>query len=136
MGTTTFLALPYFCLTVWLLSAEVINYFSYRATLDGGATYEVRRSLASARNLSLTVLWAVYAVGLLVIGIARRSQVVRLAGLGLLAIPIIKLFVYDVFALELAYRIAAFIGLGVLLVASGYLYQRYREKIRGFLVQR
>jgi len=66
----------------------------------------------------------------------RRSRPVRLAGLGLLSIPIGKVFVYDVFALEQVYRIIAFVGLGLLLIASGYLYQRYRETIRGFIVKK
>ena len=91
--------------------------------------------LRSARNLSLTALWAVYAVILLVVGILRRLRPVRLAALGLLAIPIIKVFVYDVFALEQVYRIIAFVGLGILLIASGYLYQRHRKAIMGFLVK-
>jgi uncharacterized membrane protein len=55
------------------------------------------------------------------------------AGLGLLALPIIKLFVYDVFALEQVYRIIAFVGLGVILLASAYLYQRYSKAIKGFI---
>ncbi|MCH9025436.1 MAG: DUF2339 domain-containing protein [candidate division Zixibacteria bacterium] len=47
----------------------------------------------------------------------------------------IKLFVFDVFALEQEYRVAAFLGLGALLVAGGYLYQRYTSAIRGFLFE-
>ena len=50
--------------------------------------------------------------------------------------PIAKVFVYDVFALERGYRIGAFIGLGVLLMAGGYLYQRYSQAIKGFLVEK
>ena len=33
-------------------------------------------------------------------------------GLGLLAVPIVKLFAYDAFELEQVYRVIAFIGLG------------------------
>ena len=108
--------------SLWILSAEVINYFDSYA-------------LRNAQNLSLTGLWAGYAAIVLVVGMARRSRTVRLWALGLLVIPIAKVFVYDVFALEQAYRIGAFIGLGVLLLASAYLYQRYSQAIRGFLVE-
>ncbi|MFQ5874683.1 MAG: DUF2339 domain-containing protein, partial [Dehalococcoidia bacterium] len=80
--------------------------------------------------------WAFYATIGLVVGIAKRSRPLRLASLGLLAIPIAKVFIYDVFALERAYRIGAFMGLGVLLLAGGYLYQRYGRAIRGFLVEK
>jgi uncharacterized membrane protein len=41
-----------------------------------------------------------------------------------------------VFALERVYRIVAFVGLGILLLVSAYLYQRYSKAIRGFLVKK
>ena len=116
--------------TVWLLSAEVWGYFSGELA---ERTWAAGSALRSARNLSLTGLWAVYAVALLVVGIVRRYRLVRLSALALLGIPIVKVFVYDVFALEQVYRIVAFVGLGVLLLVSAYLYQRYSKSIRGFL---
>jgi uncharacterized membrane protein len=45
-------------------------------------------------------------------------------------------FVYDVFKLATGYRIAAFVGLGVLLIVSGYLYQRYSKIIKGFFIEK
>ncbi|MCJ7744146.1 MAG: DUF2339 domain-containing protein, partial [Dehalococcoidales bacterium] len=98
-------------------------------------TWMTGRALRSAQNLSLTALWAVYAVILLVIGIAKRWRVVRLGALALLAVSIVKVFVYDVWVLERVYRIIAFVGLGVLLLVSAYLYQRYSKAIRGFLLK-
>jgi uncharacterized membrane protein len=124
-------------LTLWLLSAEIINYFdSQLIALAGDGTRAESSSLQNAKNLSLTGLWAFYAVIVLVIGIAKRSRFVRVAGLVLLAVPIIKVFAYDVIALEQVYRIIAFVGLGVLLVISGYLYQRYSKSIKGFFTNK
>jgi uncharacterized membrane protein len=121
--------------SLWLLSFEVWNYIGSQlaALTPAGAA---SNSLRNAQNLSLTALWAVYAVILLVIGIAKRWRAVRLAALGLLVVPIIKVFVYDVFALEQVYRIVAFVGLGLLLLSSAYLYQRYSRAIRGFLTNK
>ena len=110
--------------SLWVLSAEVINYFDSQGGLE------------NAKNLSLTTLWAFYAAIGLVIGIAIRSRPVRVAALALLAVPVAKVFVYDVFTLERVYRIGAFMGLGVLLLAGGYLYQRYSKVIRGFFVEK
>ena len=81
----------------------------------------------------MTLLWAVYAIGVIGVGIVRRSSTVRLAGLALLGIPVLKLFVFDIFLLERGYRVAAFISLGALLMATGLVYQRYSQAIRGFL---
>jgi len=102
--------------TLWLLSAEAIDTFN--------------------TPLALTAVWAIYAVALLVIGLWKQWRLVRLAALGLLVIPIGKVFVYDVFVLKTLYRIIAFVGLGVLLLVSAYLYQRYSKSIRGFIAKK
>lgn len=124
-------------LSLWLLSAEVLNYFgSHIAASLSVRDYEALRSLRSAQSLSLTAVWALYAVILLVVGIVKRWRPVRLGALALLVVAIGKVFVYDVFTLQMAYRIAAFVGLGFLLLASAYLYQRYSKDIKGFLVEK
>jgi len=116
-------------LTLWILSAEII-------TLVESDFVSVPRSYQDdVVSLALSLLWAVYAAVLLVLGMVKGWTRVRQAGLALMAIPVIKLFVFDVFALEQEYRVAAFLGLGALLVAGGYLYQRYTSAIRGFLFE-
>lgn len=119
-------------LTLWLISFEVWD--SYIGAIRS-APFGGRESLRSAQNLSLTAIWAVYAVAGLIIGIWRHWRWVRIGSLILLAIPIIKVFVYDVFKLETSYRIVAFVGLGILLLASAYLYQRYRKVIKGVFTE-
>ena len=111
---------------LWMLSQEVFYYFDSLEERHGGDYF-------SAMHLSLTVLWAVYSMGTIGAGIAAQSSRVRLAGMGLLAIPVAKLFVYDVFLLDLAYRVAAFITLGCMLLGMGLVYQRYGGAVRGFL---
>ena len=111
---------------VWAVSLEVVNYFDGREVVLGVDNF-------SAKHLTLTVLWAVYAVGVIAVGIAKRSSKIRLAGIALLAVPVVKLFVFDVFLLEREYRVAAFVTLGVLLLGTGLAYQRYSRALRGFL---
>jgi uncharacterized membrane protein len=67
----------------------------------------------------------------LIVGIKKHWRYVRIGALSLLVVPIGKVFVYDVFKLEMGYRIGAFVGLGLLLLASAYLYQRYSKVIKG-----
>ena len=114
---------------VWSLSLEVIHYFDY-------TTFAASVDYVSGKHLSLTVLWAVYAIGVIGVGIATRSSKIRLGGMAFLAVPVIKLFVFDVFLLELGYRVAAFITLGVLLLGTGLAYQGYSQAMRGFLFGR
>jgi uncharacterized membrane protein len=88
-----------------------------------------------ARNLALTGAWALYAIISLVVGIIRHWRWLRIGALGLLAITIVKVFAYDVFQLETTYRIIAFVGLGVLLLLSAYLYHRFIKTIKGVLLE-
>ena len=113
-------------LSLWILSVQVV--IAVDLATSSGST------AGNLKSLSLSGLWAIYAAVLVVLGIVRRWRWLRLSGLGLLAVPIVKLFVYDAFSLEREYRVAAFIGLGALLVAGGFLYQRYSRVIRGFLL--
>jgi len=118
--------------TLWLLSFEVWGSFSNALR---AAEVPVKEGLRSAQNLSLTAVWAFYAVIGLVIGIVKRWRYVRLGALVLLLVAIGKVFVFDVFKLELGYRIGAFVGLGILLLVSAYLYQRYSKIIKGVFTE-
>ena len=121
----TFLAVAN-ALSLWILSVQVVMAVDLATTAVGTA--------GNVKSLSLSGLWALYAAVLIVLGIVRRWRWLRLSGLGLLAVPVVKLFIYDAFSLEREYRVAAFIGLGALMVAGGFLYQRYSRVIRGFLL--
>jgi len=111
---------------LWGLTLEAVHYFDARADRLDTDTF-------NAMQLSLTVLWAVYSVGVIGVGIARQSSRIRLAGIALLAVPLVKLFGFDVFLLEREYRVAAFVTLGVLMLGTGLAYQRYSQAVRGFL---
>ncbi len=117
-------------ITLWALSAQVVEGVYFLADDRGRNVYD----LGNIISLSLSGLWTVYAAALIVVGIVRQERWLRLGGLALLAVPVLKLFLYDSFELEQGYRVAAFIGLGVLLLAGGLLYQRYSRQIRGFLL--
>ncbi len=119
--------------SLWILSFEVWHSFESAMISAEPASME---GLRNAQNLSLTAVWAIYAVIGLVIGIMKRWRYVRLGALAFLVFPIIKVFVYDVFKLEMGYRIGAFVGLGLLLLVSAYLYQRYSKVIKGVFIEK
>ena len=115
--------------TLWLLSAEII------ASADS-SLFDLSPDVSdNVASLGLSLLWALYAAALITLGIARRWRWVRLAGLALLAAPVVKLFAFDSRLLEQEYRVIAFLALGLLLVAGGLLYQRYSRAVRGFLFE-
>ena len=113
--------------TLWILSAEIL------ASADS-ALFNLSRSASdNVSILGLTLLWGVYGAGLMLAGVLRRWRWVRVAGLALLIVAVVKLFAYDSQELEQVYRVIAFLALGLILVAGGLLYQRYSHAVRGFL---
>ena len=110
----------------WILSSQTVNFFDYREISTDS-------NLASAKELSLTLIWAVYGLAVIGAGFIMKSSRVRLAGLALLFMPVFKLFLVDIFLLEQVYRVVGFVTLGLLFLAAGLLYNRYNDAIKGIL---
>ena len=78
-----------------------------------------------ARDLATSIAWAVYALVLLVLGVARRSTGLRWASLVLLMITIAKVFLHDLGELRDLYRVASLLGLAISLILVSLAYQRF-----------
>jgi uncharacterized membrane protein len=87
----------------------------------------------SAQTFAVSVLYGIYAVLLVSIGVTRRTAVNRVSGLVLIGFVIIKLYLFDVWQLDRVYRIAAFVALGILLISTSFLYSRYRHVLEALL---
>ena len=86
---------------------------------------------ASPVSVALTiasVALAIYGIGLLAFGVAQRSNLNRLTGLTLIALVVIKLYLYDIWQLSYGFRITAFVLLGALLLAASFVYSRWRAR--------
>ena len=71
-----------------------------------------------------SAVWLVSGLLLLLIGLLRGSRPARIASAGLITLTVLKVFLSDMADLEGVLRAVSFIGLGVVLVAIGWLYQR------------
>ena len=85
-------------------------------------------SLTDAENYAYSLVWLGFAVALFLAGIRLARQYVRYAGLGVMVLVVLKVFLWDMSNLEGLYRIASFVGLGLCLVGIGWLYQRFVHK--------
>ena len=79
-------------------------------------------------HMYISIMWAVYAAVLMVIGFWQRIRTLRYLAIALFALLLVKIFVLDTRAIENVYRIAAFLATGVTLVAVSYIYQFLRKK--------
>jgi uncharacterized membrane protein len=75
----------------------------------------------TAYSLAWAALGAVY----LIVGILRRSTILRWASLGMMMLAICKLFLFDMHDLKDFERVLSFAGLGISLMVLALVYQRF-----------
>ncbi|MGV3659031.1 MAG: DUF2339 domain-containing protein [Prosthecobacter sp.] len=78
-----------------------------------------------ARDMTYSIAWGLFALTLLVLGIWKRNPPTRYAGIGLLAVTLLKLFLHDLATIDSGYRIGALIGVAVIALLASFLYQRF-----------
>jgi uncharacterized membrane protein len=96
-------------------------------------TLEVRRLFhgpilagptSDAEQYCYSTVWLAFGIALLAVGFTLRSQPARLLALGVIALTIAKVFIFDTASISGIYRALSVIGLGVVLLGIGWLYQR------------
>jgi len=102
---------------LWL-NLEILNHF----TLEDHVTW--RFGGLPARDLAMSIAWALYGIALLFAGTWKRITALRWASLALLLLAIAKVFLLDLGDLEGLYRVASLGGLAVSLLAVSIFYQR------------
>ncbi|RWN13370.1 MAG: DUF2339 domain-containing protein [Mesorhizobium sp.] len=80
--------------------------------------------LGQLETYTYSALWLVIGVALLTAGVWLKSQVLRVASAALIAIAVLKVFIFDMSELEGVLRALSFIGLGAVLIGIGLFYQR------------
>jgi len=108
------------------LNFEVRDYF--RPAPGRWLSPTAWRSAETAQAFSYSAVWMFYGGALMVVGFWKRSAFLRWQAIALLALTAGKVFFYDIGALQRGYRIAAFIVLGIILLAVSFFYQRSRVK--------
>ena len=96
-------------------------------------TLEVRRLFhgpilagptSDAEQYMYSTVWLIFGIAVLAIGFFLRSQPARLLALGVIALTIAKVFIVDTASISGIFRALSVIGLGVVLLGIGWLYQR------------
>jgi uncharacterized membrane protein len=105
-------------LTVFLLvNASMLRGFHYWFDME----YRLQTMLSSFRvQTSLSILWAISAVALMIFATKRKLRYVWMTGIGLIVVVVVKLFLVDMSASGSIERIIAFLSVGLLLSLVGY----------------
>jgi uncharacterized membrane protein len=90
-----------------------------------GPTFALRFGTRLGQDLTYTIGWLLFGLGLLAVGIATHSRGARLTALALVAVTACKGFLYDLSRLGGLYRVASFVGLAVALALVSLAIQRF-----------
>jgi uncharacterized membrane protein len=98
-----------------VLIVDTIGVYGYGDTRQSGQAW-------------LSAFWTVTAIGAIIVGLLRRQAAVRLGGLALLLVAIVKVWTYDLAELDELARVLSFVGLGLLLLVGSFAYARIKPE--------
>jgi hypothetical protein len=102
---------------LWLiLSSELINLMDIFGYKD-------------SYKLGLSILWGIYALSLIVLGIYQHKKHLRIGAIALFAFTLVKLFFYDIAELDTISKTIIFVSLGIILLIVSFLYNKYKYLI-------
>ncbi|WP_458626722.1 DUF2339 domain-containing protein [Winogradskyella sp. PC D3.3] len=101
---------------LWVLSSEFIHWMHLSESTQ-------------SYKLGLSILWGVYSFLLIAFGIWKNKVYLRIGGMALFGITLIKLFFYDIVHLNTISKTIVFVSLGVLLLIISFLYNKYKNQI-------
>ena len=80
-------------------------------------------------KLGLSILWSVYSLLLVSLGIYKKKKYLRISALVLFGVTLAKLFLYDISNLSTISKTIVLIVLGLLLLIISFLYNKFKDKI-------
>ncbi len=99
---------------LWVLSSELLHWLDFADTQN-------------MYKLGLSILWGCYSLFIIVLGIWKRKTYLRVFGIVIFTITLIKLFVYDIAHLNTLSKTVVFVALGILLLIISFLYNKYKS---------
>jgi len=101
---------------LWVASSELINWMNIAGS-------------AESYKLGLSILWGIYSLFLISLGVWKMKKHLRVGAIALFAVTLVKLFFYDLDSLDTISKTIVFVSLGVLLLLISFIYNKYRNII-------
>lgn len=98
---------------LWIASSELINWMNISQS-------------AQSYKLGLSILWGLYCLFLIAFGIWKNKKHLRIGGIIMFSVTLIKLFFYDIAHLDTIAKTVVFVSLGILLLIISFLYNKYK----------
>ncbi len=100
----------------------------YSSQANNNLAYEEMRSLSNQKNVVISILWALYAGLLLVVGFSARVRLLRLMGLILFFVTAVKVF-FTMWGLGGMYAFSSFFIFGMIALGGSFMYEKFKHRI-------
>jgi hypothetical protein len=84
----------------------------------------------SANTIGLSILWGLYSLLLIIAGIRKNQQHLRIMAIILFGITLFKLIFYDTAHLETVPKTIVFVSLGLMLLLISFLYNKFKDSLK------
>ncbi|MFT4679331.1 MAG: putative membrane protein [Litorivivens sp.] len=101
---------------LWFVSSELLHWMDFADTAD-------------SYKLGLSILWGVYSLLVITLGIWKKKMHLRIGAMALFGVTLIKLFFYDISHLDTISKTVVFVSLGILLLIISFLYNKFKNSI-------
>jgi hypothetical protein len=100
----------------WVATSELLHWLALSHVSD-------------SYKLWVSVFWGLYALVLVGLGLWKQKRHLRIGGIALFFLTLLKVFFFDLTHLSTISKTIVFISLGVFLLIVSYLYQRFKAAI-------
>jgi uncharacterized membrane protein len=115
-------------------SIRLNNDYNYNGNVQGAYRGVDVNSINNQRNTIISIIWALYAIGLIAFGFAMRSRVFRIFGLVFFFITAAKIFI-DVWSLGQGYAVISSIVFGIIALLGSFAYAKYQHRIKEMITE-
>jgi uncharacterized membrane protein len=103
----------------------VLAYVTLQVKMWFQGKYLIAEFSSDAESYALSVAWLVLSIAMFVTGLKLGRQNIRLGGMVVMVLALLKAFGYDLWEIGGLWRIASLLGLGLCLIGVGWLYTRF-----------
>ena len=109
---------------------SIFSHFIILSILTGELYHSLDKlSDVANPNIFISILWGLYAVMIISVGIAQKRKHLRISAIFLFGITLFKLFIYDISNVTALGRVILLFSLGILLIIIAFLYAKYKHII-------
>ena len=102
-----------------------VVYVTLQTKMAFQGKYIIPEFSGDAESYALSAAWLVLSILMFVIGLKLERKNIRLGGMVVMVLALLKAFGYDLWEIGGLWRIASLLGLGLCLIGVGWLYTRF-----------